>query len=128
MTRGEALKKSLGLQKFTYITIQKVINAAIPIFVLTMDSRHPTVYISYSKILKIKSMTIQKILAFHPNTLTSDADFKVKKVKMTPPMDLESFDRIIPQRSIIFCRDLSGEWYKNRSLYENKTDYDVRFI
>ena len=128
MTTGDGLKRDLGLSKFQFVTIQKVVGLGIPTFVITVDSRHPTVYISYSKILKIKSAVLKQILSSKPRTLTSGPQFKAKKIKMTPPMDLESFDRIIPTRSLIFIRDMAGEFVMNRKMYENAKEFDVRVI
>src|SRR5512147_1075844 len=49
---GEQLKFDLGLQNYPYVMIQKVIAAPIPMFLVSYDSRRPSVYISPSKLRK----------------------------------------------------------------------------
>lgn len=118
MNTGEALKKELGLSKFTFVTIQKVMGLSLPVFIVTFDSKHPTIYIPYSRLLKLKFATLKQIISSKPKTVMSDTQFKSKKVKMTPPFEIENYSKIIPTRSLIFTRDLAGEWYRNAKLYE----------
>ena len=41
MTTGQVLKKDLGLSKFKYVLIQKVIELPINVYIITVDSRFP---------------------------------------------------------------------------------------
>jgi hypothetical protein len=118
MTTGEALKHSLGLDKLSYVVIQKVIGLAIPTFIVTFDSRHPTTYIPYARVLKLKFSTLKQVVSSKPKSVLSDVNIKLKKIKVLPPYDIESYDRIISTRSLIFTRDLGGYWYSNPKLYE----------
>jgi hypothetical protein len=118
MTNGEALKKALNLEKLTYVVIQKVIGMSLPIFIVTFDSRHPQTYIPYNRLLKLKFSTLKQVISSKPKSVLSDINIKVKKVKILPPYDIESYDRIVSTRSLIFTRDLGGYWYSNPKLYE----------
>lgn len=119
MTTGEALKKELGLSKFTFVTIQKILGLAIPTFIITVDSRHPSTYIPYSRLIKLKFATLKKVISSKPKSTLSDPRIITAKFTMTPPMELENYDRIIPTRSLILFRDLAGFWYRNAKMYEN---------
>lgn len=111
-TPGKRLQDQLGLGKFENVVIQKVINFSIPTFIITVDSRRPSVFISRSKLKK--SLTSQlktaSFKAMHP---------QITKFTMTPPVRLDTFGGRMSSRSIIMVRDLVGDYFVDRNMYES---------
>jgi len=115
LTTGERLRRDLGLEKFNHAYIQKVINFPKDIYIITVDSRYPSVFISYSRIRKIKS-------AFIGELLKRGKDFSIQEFKLTPPVRLQDYIGGITRSSVLFFRDLAGEHYMNKNLYEDIKD------
>jgi len=113
MTTGEKLKQDLGLEKFEYVIIQKVIDFPIPFFIVTVDSRRPSVFISYQKVKNLKSSFIKKMKF-------NGKKFNFFKYKLTPPLNIEEFTGIFSSEGIILVRDIAGEYFMNIELYESK--------
>lgn len=114
MNTGEKVIKGLGLLKFQYIYIQKMIDVPINIFIITVDSRFPGVIIPYNRLKSLKSASLSKMKVF------SDVIIQ-KKPKLTPPVDLKIFGGDIPTNSVILFRDLAGEHYMNKNLYKEES-------
>ena len=115
MTTGENLKIELGLSKFPYVMIEKIIDFPYQFFIITLDSRRPSVYLSYSKIKKIQSTSLDKFSV-------GGEHYNFKKFKKTPPLEIENFNGSISSRGLVFIRDIAGEYFMNDKMYESKNN------
>lgn len=113
-TAGEELKSQLGLDKFQNIYIQKVINSSLPVYIITVDSRRPTLHLTNSKLKSVQSTYLRRYLDRGGSVTLND-------FKLSPSFDLESYTGIIPSRSIIIFRDLGGEYRRNPMFYNEST-------
>lgn len=113
MSTGEQLKKDLGLSKFKYVMIQKIIDFPISFYVVTVDSRFPSVYLTYSKIKKAEFTSLQKIKV-------KNNEYNLRDFKLTPSFPIEEFNGIISSNAMVLTKDLAGEYFRNKSLYEYK--------
>ena len=112
MTTGEKLKRDLGLGNFKYVMIQKVINFPIPFFIITVDSRRPSTFLGYQKVKQLKSSYLKKFKF-------NNKIFDFSNYKLTPPFEIEQFTGVIPSHGMIFVRDIAGEYFMNKGLYES---------
>lgn len=102
---GEELKAELGITKFKQAFIQKVMNSPVQIYIVTVDSRYPTKYISTGR---LKSSRVANLLD------SKDGEMK----KLTPPIRLDNFTGTVSKRSFILLRDLSGDNFIDNRLYD----------
>jgi hypothetical protein len=110
---GKELKTSLGLDKFKYALITKVLETTQPIYVVHVDSMYPGVFISYQRIKSMKSFSMNKLKK------KGLLNFDFKKLKQTPPIPLDEFYGNIANNALVIVNDLSGEWRINTSMYES---------
>lgn len=115
-TIGITLKKSLGLGKFPYVMCQKVMDVPMNIFLITVDSRRPTVYLSP---YRVKSADSSKLLRVKPYGLA----YLAKSYKLTPPMQLERVSPMVGMGTLFIVRDLAGEYIHNTKMFEEKSKY-----
>ena len=121
-TIGSTLKKSLGLNKFPYVMVQKVIDVPINILVVTVDSRRPTVYLSPFRVKSSDSSRLLKVKHYGMAYLAKD-------YKLTPPLLIERISPFVGLGTLFIFRDLSGEYLKNPKMYESESylvlDYNL---
>ena len=121
VTKGEQLKKDLGLDEFNYVYIQKVLSIGLPIYIISCDSRYPHRYIPYAKLKNLRS---SKFLKLKTN---NGEEYKFSSLKLTPPFDIESTHVFINQSSLIWIRDLAGEYFRSgdftQEINESKNKY-----
>jgi hypothetical protein len=110
---GKELKSSLGLDKFKYAMITKVLETTQPIYVVHVDSMYPGVFISHQKIKNMKSFSMNKLKK------KGILNYDFKNLKQTPPIPLEEFYGDIPNNALVIINDLAGEWRVNKNMYEN---------
>lgn len=108
---GKGLKAWLGISKFNQSYIQRVINSPINIFIITVDSKYPERFITYSRLKNSKVNDMVKVKANWKEKGFDD-------LRLTPPILLEEFKDIIPANSLLIRRDLCGEYYMNDELYD----------
>lgn len=118
MTKGLVLKQKLGLDNFENCMIQKIINFPIPFFIITIDSKYPNKYMTYSRLKSIDSTKLIK-LKYRPDTLLQNMDFSEVKLKLTPPLNIDEFNASIITGSILMIRDLAGEYYRRDNMFES---------
>lgn len=111
MTSGKKLKQDLGLSKFKYAIIQKMIELPLDVLIITIDSRFPNVYIPTTRIHKLKFASLQRLKIVGKN-------IRSKVLRSTIPQKLEDYARNISSNTIILLRDLAGEYYLNKKMYE----------
>jgi hypothetical protein len=112
--KGIELKKALGLEKFEFCYIQKVLGISVPIFFVTVDSRRPTVYLTMYKVNTSKSTIIRRL-----KRATGDFYF-LNKFVMSPPLLIERSTVNVLGNAIIIIRDLAGEYLRNMDFYPKK--------
>jgi hypothetical protein len=117
MTAGEQLIADLGLEKFRYIFVQKVLGYALPIYIITFNSRYPTVSLSATRVKKLKFTWVGKAKKMGIHTY-------VKPIKLTPPIYLKSAMISMTTGSIVIQRDISGEYLRNPKMF-SYTDYKL---
>lgn len=106
---GPTLKSELKLGTFEYVYIQKGLRVPFSLYVLTVNSRYPYKFIPTSH---IKNSITASVYRIRP--------LKSGKLKLTPPIDLNYFQGIIKDGSIVFLRDLSGDMFADEFMYERK--------
>lgn len=112
-TKGAILKDKLGLGKFKFVLMQRMLGVSQPIFVISFDSRFPNVLLSMSKIKKLKFTWMGKIRAsFDYENVTKN------KAKFTPPLRIEVSDVLPKGNAIILLQDLAGEHYRRPQMFE----------
>lgn len=114
---GQTLKSQLGLTNFDYVYIQKVLGLSYKIYIISINSRYPSKFIPY-KILK--NSQVADIFLAKSNSIGGN-------LRLTPPIELDMFRGKIQNNSIIFIRDVSGEQFIDKGMYENKVQnvYDI---
>jgi hypothetical protein len=111
ITTGQKLIKAFKLQKFKYIWIQRVIDSSLPIWIISVDSRRPTVYFSMSKLRHLDSTIIRRLKKRGPNSVL------LKKPNLSIPIPLQHFDNKFSSNVIIIRRDIGGEYFMNKDYY-----------
>jgi hypothetical protein len=118
MTQGEQLLADIGLEKYgDNVYIQKVLGYSIHIYLITFFSRYPNLNLGVSRVKKIKSTWIGKIKR-------KGIHVHLGKVKLTPPLVLKHALIQPTTGSIFIIRDISGEWYRDRKVFESYIDQD----
>lgn len=112
MSAGEQLKKDLGLSKFTYVWLNKVLGMAQNVYIVTVDSRYPMVYLGRSKLKNLKSTDLVKLKRSGVHTQT-------KELKLTPAIDITELDSELTSNSLLLIRDISGEYFRNDKMFES---------
>jgi len=112
VTNGIYIIRKLGLEKFNNILIQKVLNTAQSIFIITVNSRYPNLFLTYSKIKQIKSSLFLQVNQHGESINTKD-------LKLTPPVDLYNAKISTSLRSTFIFRDIAGEQLMDEKMYEN---------
>lgn len=112
MTQGEQMQADLGLKNFgDNVFIQKVINSALPIYIITYNSRYPKVHLSALRVKKIKSTWMGKIKR-------NGVHVHLKNIKLTPPLILNSSLTHMVTGSIVVMRDIAGEFMRQPKVFE----------
>ena len=112
MTGGQQLQADLGLSKFKQnVFIQKVIGYALPVYIITYNSRYPGVNLGAIRVKKIKSTSISRIKRKAIHVFS-------KPIKLTPPLPLQNSMFQPVTGSIIIMRDIAGEYLRNPKVFE----------
>lgn len=109
---GIELKKALGLSKFPYVYIQKIMGISIPTFVVTIDSRRPFVYLSINRVRKTKTTTIQRV------NKISQYNLQMKNYYLTPPVLIDSTNPTVNSNTLVIRRDIGAEYWLHQDLIE----------
>ena len=120
LSDGMRLIKSLNLQEFKFVWVQKIINYPTSVFIITIDSYHPNTYLSMSRIKKAKSTIITNAKKYGDEVL-------IKEFKLTPPLDLWYAQINIKQDSLIIVRDLAGEYLQDDKMFECINSKNLKF-
>jgi hypothetical protein len=110
MFKGNELKELLGVEKFHYVWIQKVINLSVPIFIITCSSRFSNFWYSRVRLRNMKSMFVKRLKV-------KGGGFFLDDFKTTIPILIEEYHNTIPKNSLIVFRDLAGEYYRVKRMY-----------
>ena len=108
---GQQLKIDLGLANFQNVVIQKAINFPIPLYVVTYNSRYPERAIFYSKVKSIKTSFLAKLRQYGNQS-------KFKTIKLTPPVDLNYFNKTLRTNCYVYCRDMCGEQFRDKNMFQ----------
>ena len=110
-TAGIKFQKQIGLGKIKYVFIQKVLGIALPIYVLTYNSRYPTINMGSARVKKLKSSGIFRLKKFVTGV-------ERKQIRLTPPILLHLSSVNLVSGSLIFFRDVAGEMLMKRKMIE----------
>jgi len=121
VTNGLRIVQKLGLEKFDNIAIQKVLNTAQSMFIITVNSRYTNLAITYSKIKKVKGTTFLQVNQ-HGESI------ETKNLKLTPPVDLYTSKISTSLKSIFIFRDIAGEPFMDDKMYEETKIKDWKKI
>jgi hypothetical protein len=112
LTHGQTLQKDLGLSKLgNNVYIQKVIGIALPIYIVTFNSRYSTTLIGSTRVKNIKSTWLGKVKI-------KGVHLYLKHIKLTPPLQLNSSMTYMVSGSLIIMRDIAGELFRNPKVVE----------
>jgi len=119
---GETLKITLGLEKYRYVMIQKIVPAPIPIYVCYYDSKRSNVYIPPIKIKQLSQSQLRRVKK-------NGMEYLAKKVRLTLPIPIEQLGHRVDSNSLIIVRDIAGErmWQK-KPLQMNESVEDIQFV
>jgi hypothetical protein len=108
---AQSITKNLGLDKFKNVYFQKLINVPFPIYIITVDSRFPSRAIPTNQAKNAKTTSFKRIIT------TSDSLISVAP-KLSTLRKLDPVSKTqIPKGALIIIRDLAGENYINKKLY-----------
>jgi hypothetical protein len=110
---GSQLKTALGLDNFKYVYVQKILSVPMLIFVVTMDSRFPHIFIPLNRIKKSNVVTVEKVAA------ANCFGIKMQDYSFTPPILIEDTNPIINSGTLIIRRDIGAEYLLNKKMFEN---------
>jgi hypothetical protein len=120
MTAGEQLQADLGLTKFNNnVFVQKIMGVALPIYVITYNSRYPTVALSATRVKKLK-------FTWFGRSKRKGIHTYVKPVKLTPPLYLKSAMVTMTSGSIVVMRDLAGFYLENPKMFSIRYGQDIK--
>jgi hypothetical protein len=111
---GDLIKQQLGLLKFKFVQIQKILNIGIPIYIISIDSRYPSAWLAYSKLRNLKSTKLEKVKMIDVN----GGIINFVKCALTPPILIDSFNRAINVNTLFFIRDIAGEYRRRPEMFE----------
>jgi len=112
MTGGRQLQIDLGLKNFgKNVYIQKIIGIALPVYIITYNSKYPKVLLPIMKVKQIKSTWPGKIKRKGIHVFA-------KKIKLTPPIPLISSLVNMTTGSIVIMRDIAGEYLRQPRVFE----------
>lgn len=111
MTTGEKLKRDLGLLRFKYVYIQKIINTSIRILKITVFSRYPNVTIPISKVENQVSTQLYRVAQ-------EGGKYKKQKYKYSYPVLIDYFNELIPSNTLIVISDYTSDFFGNNRMFE----------
>ena len=95
--KANELKIRLGLQSYTYCYIQELLTSSVPVYMITFNSFQPDKHIP-NKLLKFNEI----------GDLFKVKKKEIKVSKFSDPTNLDSFNKDIPENTLMFVRDLAG--------------------
>jgi len=116
-TKGQILIDDLGLSKFKHLFVQKVMGIAVPIYIITLNSKYPNIELSASRVKKLKFAWLGKAKKKGVHTY-------VAPIKLTPPLYLDSAMIHMSSGSLVFIRDIAGEYLRQPKMFAY-TDYKM---
>jgi hypothetical protein len=119
---GLELKTALGLDKFKFAYIQKILGAPQMIFVITVDSRRPNIYLSINRVRKSTATTIQKAKRYGRHA------YLMMNYRMTPPILIDHTNPIINTGTLVIRRDIGAEYYLNKKMFEDVENNNIEVI
>jgi len=114
MTAGQILKKELGLEKFKYCKISRVIQFSYNVLFIWYDSRHTTLPLTTRRIMEWPWVAM----------IFSGTDIdhgKARRPSFTPPISLEGYNGEI-KGAMIFMVDISGKYYIDTKEFPKKLE------
>lgn len=111
-TIGQRLQRLLGLSKFKYIYIQRVRNINHPTYIISVDSKYPSTFISPRRLMVSKGTRLFKVLNSQSN------ETKTPRVILSPPVDLHTYEGVLQFDAVLIVRDLISDYFMRHSMYE----------
>ena len=126
ITRGEILKRDLGLESFDYTYIQKILGISPSIYIVTYDTRYPNRYIPRSRLMNLQSSKFTRLKTVHKD------EFEFSELKLSPPFDLDQVSPHISSSSVFLLRDIAGEYFRTdkltQEINESISKYNIYYI
>ena len=101
---GTRLKDVLGLTRFKYVWVRKILNMPMPIYVVIYNSRYPDIFIPISKVKKLKAFSIERFNR-------RGGKGYMKAFIYTQPVKIEQYNKKISSKSIFLKYDFAGEYF-----------------
>jgi len=126
ITRGEILKRDLGLSGFDYVYIQKILGISPSIYTITYDTRYPNRFIPRSRLMNLESSKFTRLKTVHKD------EFEFSELKLSPPFDLDQVSPHISSSSVFLLRDVAGEYFRTdkltQEINESISKYTIYYI
>lgn len=108
---GEKLIELLGIQKFRNSYIQRVIDSSAPVYIVTIDSRRPGIFISYARLKALQSLSVRRWVSHGA---------EMDPGRMSLPIRLADFTGDITSTAVILLHDLAGEYGNNPNMFTTR--------
>lgn len=109
---GAQIKSELGIPQHFTVVIQRIINQPNLIYLLTYNSRVPTMDLTTSRLKQNKAMQLKR-----PKKSLFGISLGV--MKLTPAVDIDYVKPSITSQSLFILYDMAGEYMRDKSIKEN---------
>lgn len=117
MTSGEEIKQKLGLNKFKYVSMSRIVVGVHPTYVVYYNSLHPQLPILWNKVKREPF----PVMVYRGSDIASN-----KKPRMLPLVDIEDFDGTY-SHYVFVAVDLASSWRIDSRMYENTNKFTNKF-
>ena len=109
---GAQIKSELGIPQHFTVVIQRIINQPNLIYLLTYNSRVPTMDLTTSRLKQNKAMQLKR-------PKKSLFGISLGAMKLTPAVDIDYVKPSITSQSLFILYDMAGEYMRDKSIKEN---------
>lgn len=109
---GAQIKSELGIPQHFTVVIQRIINQPNLIYLLTYNSRVPTIDLTTGRLRKNKALQLKR-------PKKSLFGMSLNTMKLTPAVDLDYVKPSITSQSLFILYDMAGEYMRDKSIKEN---------
>jgi len=109
---GAQIKNELGIPQHFTVVIQRIINQPNLIYLLTYNSRVPTMDLTTSRLKQNKAMQLKR-------PKKSLFGMSLSGMKLTPAVDIDYVKPSITSQSLFILYDMVGEYMRDKSIKEN---------
>jgi len=102
--RGEKIKAQLGLPQSTQVVIQRIIDYPTLVYIVSYNSRRPTVMPTTSMCRRLKGTYFRRV------SKGGLGSIKMKNYKLTPAININYSDPTLSENTLFIIRDFGGDY------------------